>query len=391
MSTGSLASAETTDRQIPPVEPVEPVEPIPPIQPVSPARAPAPSRHAPAINPGEALIARLSPILPFLAMDGTTDVAINRPGELWVENDTGWHRYDVEQLDLPTLKTLAQMIGTFNKQSVDEKKPSLSGMLPNGERVQVIVPPAVEPNRVSITIRKPSGVLKTRSDYERDNLTDSIVDVTAELGPTDNQLIALRNKKQYWDFMELAVREKRNIVISGATGSGKTTLSKTLASFIETHERLVTIEDVREIELPKHPNVAYLLYSAGSAGTTQVQAKELLQACLRMKPSRILLAEIRSKVAYDYIVNVSSGHPGSITTVHAGSCREAFEMLALRMLESPEGRGLSREGTMGLLRSKIDIIIQLNVVESRQPDGSIQKLRRITEIYHDPTNKSAWQ
>lgn len=360
---------------------------IPAVQ-ANPDSIAAPTSRA--INPGEALIARLSAITPFLQTEGTTDVAINRPHELWVENESGWHRHEVRELDLATLKTLAQMIGTFNRQNVNESKPSLSGMLPNGERVQVIIPPAVETNRVSITIRKPSGVLKTRDDYERDNLTDSIVDVNEQLGQTDKQLIALRKEKRYWDFMEIAVRKRRNIVISGATGSGKTTLSKTLAAFIPTHERLVTIEDVREIELPHHPNVVSMLYSAGGAGTTAVEAKELLQACLRMKPSRILLAEIRSKVAYDYIVNVSSGHPGSITTVHAGSCSEAFEMLALRMLESPEGRGLSREGTKGLLRSKIDIIIQLNVVESLQADGSITKARRITEIYHDPTNKSIW-
>jgi type IV secretion system protein VirB11 len=186
------------------------------------------------------------------------------------------------------------------------------------------------------------------------------------------------------------MREKRNVVISGATGSGKTTLGKTLATFIPEHERIVTIEDVREIELPQHPNRVHLLYSATGSSTTGVEAKELLQACLRMKPSRILLAEIRSRVAYEYIVNVSSGHPGSLTTVHAGSCAEAFEMLALRILESPEGRELSRTEIVELLRTKIDVIVQLDVLETRTALGERQKARRVTELYFQPERKRAW-
>ena len=115
-----------------------------------------------------------------------------------------------------------------------------------------------------------------------------------------------------------------------------------MVNFIPEDERLLTIEDVREMFLPNHPNRVHLLYSEGGQGTAEITGKTLLQACLRMKPDRVLLAELRSKVAYDYIVNISSGHPGSITTVHAGSAAGAFEMLMLRVKESDEGQSLER-------------------------------------------------
>lgn len=345
---------------------------------------------ASAVAPGEALRIHLAFIRPYLEATDTTDIAINRPGELWVDNDTGWHRHVLPELTYGRLRTLATVIATFNRQRINERTPILSAVLPDGERVQVILPPAVDPSTLSFTIRKPSTVLKTRAQYERERLTESVLDVAKGLSPLDEELVRLRELGRHWDFLELAVRERRNIVISGATGSGKTTLGKTLASFIPAHERVITIEDVREIELPNHLNTVSLLYSAAGSGTALIEAKDLLQACLRMKPSRILLAEIRSKVAYDYIVNVSSGHPGSLTTVHAGTCAEAFEMLALRMLESAEGRELSRSEILGLLRSKIDIVIQLSVVETVARDGTIAKARRITEIYHDPARKRGW-
>lgn len=341
------------------------------------------------IGSGEALRQHLAFLKPFIDAPGTTDVAINQGGELWIENDRGWHQHKLPDMDLARLRTLAKLVATYNGQRLDETLPSLSGALPDGERIQIIRPPALDSDRLSFTIRKPSTVVKTREEYEREDLTAGVREAGMTLSDDDRQLIELRQAKRYWDFIELAVIAKKNIVISGATGTGKTTLGKTLASFIPSHERLITIEDVREIELPNHPNQVNLLYSAGGAGTAPVDAKQLLQACLRMKPSRILLAEIRSKVAYDYIVNVSSGHPGSITTVHAGSCREAFEMLALRMLESPEGRELSRREIMSLLRSKIDLIIQMAVVEVAQPDGSIRKHRRITEIHHEQPSDQA--
>lgn len=321
----------------------------------------------------------------YLDAPGVTELCINQPKEVWTENQFGWQRHEAPMLDIARLRGLVKLIGTFSGEVCNEKNPILSGVLPDGERVQIVVPPAVEPGTISITIRKPSSTTLTREDYDAAGLTDEVVDAVHGVKPVDERLLQLKQAGLYWEFFELAVREKKNIVISGETGSGKTTFGKTLVNYIPTHERIITIEDTREIFLPNHPNRVHLLYSASGHGTSEIGAKELLQSCLRMNPSRILLAEIRSKVAYDYLVNVSSGHPGSITTTHAGTCMEAFEMLMLRMKESPEGRELAREDIMGLLRAKIEVIIQFVIHTRPDADGRMRKVRRISEVYFEPT------
>lgn len=323
----------------------------------------------------------------FMDDPSITEVCINRPGEVFTESKFGWERHDVPAASLAWCKKLAQLTATFSAQKINEKEPILSGTLPDGERIQVVIPPAVEHGTVSVTIRKPSFTAKTRDEFERDGLTDEVVDELSALTSDEEHLLVLKEERKFWEFFELAVRSKKNIVIAGATGSGKTTFAKTILNYIPTHERIITIEDVREMFLPNHANRVHLLYSEGGSGTSDVTAKSLLQCCLRQKPDRILLAEIRSKVAYDYIVNVSSGHPGSITTVHASNCTEAFEMLMLRVKESEEGRELAREDIMSLLRAKIDVVIQFQVFERVGQDGRVQKVRRITEVYYDPAYK----
>ena len=324
---------------------------------------------------------------PFMRDAAVTEVCINRPGEVYTESNFGWQRHDVPGASLAWCKKFAQLTATFSAQKVNEKDPILSAALPDGERVQVVIPPAVEHGTVSITIRKPSFTAKTRDEFERDGLTDEVADKLSALTPDEERLVQLKAHRQFWEFFELAVLTKKNIVIAGATGSGKTTFAKTILNYIPTHERIITIEDTREMFLPNHGNRVHLLYSEVASGTSEVTAKSLLQCCLRQKPDRILLAEIRSKVAYDYIVNVSSGHPGSITTVHASNCTEAFEMLMLRVKESEEGRELAREDIMSLLRAKIDVVIQFQVFERVGDDGRVQKVRRITEVYYDPAYK----
>ena len=354
------------------------------------------AHRAQLINPAPAIVsslaaARDAPLRQYLTQlrnylerPGVTEVVINGPGEVFVETEYGWERSEDRSVTLEYLRNLTQLTATFNGQLCNEESPLLSGALPDGERVQIVIPPAVEQGVISITIRKPSMVTKTREQYEREGLTDEVICTDDGLSQLDRVLLDLKARGRYWDFFELALREKKNLVISGATGSGKTTLGKTIVNFIPAHERIITIEDTREIFLSNHPNRVHLLYSAGGSGTSKIEAKELLQSCLRMKPDRILLAEIRSKVAYDYIVNVSSGHPGSITTVHAGTCSEAFEMLMLRMKESPEGRELAREDIVALLRAKIDVVVQMQVRETSEPGGRTKKKRVVSEVYFDP-------
>ena len=334
-----------------------------------------------------ALREALAVLEPFLRDAGVTEVCVNRPGEVFTETAFGWGRHEVPAISSHWCRKLAQLTATFSAQRINDQNPIVSATLPDGERIQVVVPPAVEHGTVSVTIRKPSFTTRTPEEFERDGLTEEVVDELSDLSPDEDRLLALKHDRRFWDFFELAVTSKQNIVIAGATGSGKTTFAKTIVGFIPEHERIVTIEDVREIFLPRHANRVHLLYAEGGTGVADVSAKTLLQSCLRMKPDRILLAEIRSKAAYDYIVNVSSGHPGSITTVHASSCTEAFEMLMLRVKESDEGRELAREDIMSLLKAKIDVVIQFRVFERADAEGRMRKVRRITEVYFDPAYK----
>jgi type IV secretion system protein VirB11 len=337
----------------------------------------------------------LSLIGAFMNDPSVTEICVNRPGELFVESSKGWVLHQVEGLTLAWCKRMAQLVATFSAQKINEKEPLLSGTLPDGERVQVVVPPAVEHGTVSITIRKPTFAVMTPEQYEASGFHDEVPDYSAQhaealetpLSAVELELLRLRGERKFWDFYHLAIRERKNIVISGATGSGKTTFGRALVNFIPMDERLLTIEDVRELFLPNHPNRVHMLYSEGGQGTAEITGKTLLQSCLRMKPDRVLLAELRSKVAYDYIVNISSGHPGSITTVHAGSAAGAFEMLMLRVKESDEGQTLDRDVIHGLLKSEVDVVIQVHQLKRPGSDGAMRKVRRVTEIYYDPAGK----
>jgi len=178
--------------------------------------------------------------------------------------------------------------------------------------------------------------------------------------------------------MRLAVRHHRTIVVSGKTGSGKTTFMKGLVEEVPKHERLITIQDTAELTLPNHPNVVHLFYSKDAQGTARVTAKSLLEACLRMKPDRIFLAELRGEECFSFIRLAASGHPGSITSVHAGSCALALEQMALMIRESGAGGGLRMDEIKGLLRIVVDVIVQFD----RDERG-----RFIADVAYEPRRK----
>jgi len=145
-------------------------------------------------------------------------------------------------------------------------------------------------------------------------------------------------------------------------------------------ERLITIEDARELVLDRHPNHVRLFYSKDDQGRARVTPKQLLESCLRMRPDRVLLAELRSEEAFDYLRNVNSGHPGSITSVHAASAELAFEQLVLLVKQSRAGAELARRDIKSLLYMLVDVVIQFGV-ENHE--------RFIKEIWYEPQRKRA--
>jgi type IV secretion system protein VirB11 len=340
---------------------------------------PAPSNALPAAQLSS-LALTLRVLKPLLSRPEVTEICINRPGEAFLETRTGWERAGLPFADFHWCYRLAKLIANATRQRITEESPLLSAALPTGERIQIVVPPATSAGSVAITIRKPASTVWSVRDLAESGVFRATRRAAEGLDKTEEQLLALLAARDYEAFMGLAVRSKKNIVVSGATGSGKTTFTKALIREIPPEERLITIEDAPELVLNDHPNHVRLFYSKGDQGQARVAPRHLLESCLRMRPDRILLAELRSDEAFDYLRNANSGHPGSITSVHASSADLAFEQLTLLVKQSPSGGDLPRPEIKTLLYLLVDIVVQFGVVGHE---------RRILEIYYDPERKRA--
>ncbi len=309
-----------------------------------------------------------------MAPDDVTELVINQPGQAGIERKGGWEWHDVPELTFDWLLTLARAAAAATKQDIRSDAPIVSTVLPSGERCQFLIPPATLEGIVSVTIRKPSSINLTLADMIAGGVFDDTTIVGETLSDVDAKLLELLKAKNWGEFLPLAVTSRKNIIISGATGSGKTTISKALIQLIPEDERLLTIEDARELVVP-HVNRVHMMYSKGDQGLAKIDAEHLLESALRMRPDRILLQELRDGTAFYYLRNVNSGHPGSITTVHANSCAGAFEQLTLLVKQSNAGRDLGRDDIRGLLKSLVDVVLQAAKVNGRWV---------VNEAYFDP-------
>jgi type IV secretion system protein VirB11 len=342
------------------------------------SRAPSPGVSPSASSEASALDLTLRALRPLLADPGITELCINRPREIFIETRAGWRQQELPFADFDWCRRLAKLIANVTRQRVDECSPLLSGSLPSGERVQIVLPPATTLGCVAITIRRPADAVWSIEELESRGVFGSVRPSSVAADESEAELLRLHARRQYPAFLRLAVRARKNIVVSGATGSGKTTFTKALIQEIPADERLITIEDARELVLDRHPNHVRLYYSKDNQGLARVTPKQLLESCLRMRPDRILIAELRAEEAFDYLRNVNSGHPGSITSVHATSAELAFEQLVLLVKQSPAGRALARRDIRTLLHLLIDVVIQC-ALERHE--------RVIREIWFDPAVK----
>jgi type IV secretion system protein VirB11 len=325
-----------------------------------------------------ALELNLRPLRPHLDDLGVTELCINKPKEAFVETRRGWERRALPFADFDWCRRLAKLIANSTRQRVDEATPLLSASLPTGERAQLVLPPATSQGTVAITLRRPSEAVWSIGELSARGIFRSTRRSTAALDGTEQELLKLLAGQEYEAFMRLAVAARKNILVSGPTGSGKTTWTKALIREIPASERLITIEDAQELVLDNHPNHVRLFYSKDDQGLAKVTPKQLLESCLRMKPDRILLAELRAEEAFDYLRNVNSGHPGSITSIHAGSCELAFEQLVLLVKQSAGGRELARADIKSLLYLLVDVVIQFGVEGGE---------RFIKEIWYEPERR----
>lgn len=331
-----------------------------------------------AMRPGErTLRLLLAPLDRWLSDPATTEVCVNRPGEAFVEACGAWSRHDIPELDFGRLDAIATLAAAMTAQDVGPSQPLCATVLPDGQRVQVARPPAVAPGTLSLTIRKPSAFSPTLESMREAGAFGATAASGAAVSPADADLLRLLAARDWPAFLGLAVRSRKNVILCGATGSGKTTAAKALIRTIPEHERVLTIEDTPELVVP-HANRVHLFYSKGGQGIARVTAGDLLEAALRMRPDRVLLQELRDASAFTYLRGAASGHPGSITTMHADNAPGAFDALALMVKEHPAGRHLADADVRRLLRGLVDVVAHCD-----RSTGAF----RITEVWFDPAAK----
>lgn len=315
----------------------------------------------------------LAPFSKYLNDDKVTEICVNGQGGFWVERmgEDAMQYVPCSDIADEKLIRLARLVAQESGQTINENNPLLSSSLPSGERVQFVLPPA-SANGVALSIRKQGVQNLSLDDYANLGAFDETNFINTQKLETKNDdlmrfaadnfagSIAANAAKS---FIAEASVLKKNIIISGGTSTGKTTLLNAILKSIDVNERIITIEDTKELA-PPHKNTLSLLASKGSQGISKVTIKDLLEASLRLRPDRILLGELRGAEAYTYLRAVNTGHPGSITSVHADTPNGAFEQIALMVMQS--GANLTHDQIMTYIRSIVDVVIQLKRIGGKR-------------------------
>jgi type IV secretion system protein VirB11 len=339
----------------------------------------------------------MRPFAPLLDETDVTELVINRPQRVLTETHLGWRAHDYPDLDFERLMSFAVAIATLTSQAVSAEHPVLSALLPGDARIQIVVPPVVPPHTVSVTIRRPSSKEKTLGSYRAEGLFDDTSwlrpaglddDALSLLRQSDHQLVRRLDERDFAAFFARAVTGRLNIVIVGSTGSGKTSFMKTLCQHIPASERIVTIEDVRELFIRHIENCVHLVYSKGGHGQARVTPADLIASTMRMRPDRVLLAELRGAEAYDFLKLLTTGHSGSITSYHASSAAVAIERFALMAKEHPEAGAYDDAALKRLLFLTIDVVAHMEAQPVFDETGTQTGKRwAMTEIWFDPVRR----
>jgi pilus assembly protein CpaF len=292
----------------------------------------------------------LGPLEPLLKDDTVTDILINTHEQVYVERRGRLEKTDVRFQDTRHLTRIINKIVSAVGRRIDESQPMVDARLPDGSRVNAIIPPlAVDGPLVSI--RKFARVpIHLNKLIEYGSITSEIADV-----------------------LKAIVVARRNVLISGGTGSGKTTLLNAMSAFIDNRERVITIEDSAELQL-QQPHVGRLeTRPANIEGRGEVPQRELVRNALRMRPDRIIVGEVRAGEAFDMLQAMNTGHDGSMTTVHANTPRDA--LLRVEQMIGMAGLEIAPRSVRQQIASAINVVIQVE----RMDDGH-RRLVSILEI-----------
>ncbi|NEJ25845.1 P-type DNA transfer ATPase VirB11 [Rhizobium leguminosarum] len=313
----------------------------------------------------------LDPLRFFLTDDNINEVVINPDGSVFIEKAGALHMQKIDvTLPRDAIKRLAAQLAGETRNPLGELHPIFSGRVMvwgHPQRVQVVVEPAIEEG-VSLSIRK--HLTQTLTVADIDFLDGEQINVNESRRECHRTLADLAKSSNLSGLFRHAIAEKSNILISGGTSSGKTTVARALLAISDSAERIITIEDAQELDSP-HKNQVRLLADRDERSARN--PSRLLESCLRMRPDRILLGEIRGAEAYAFLEAINTGHPGAIATLHADSPQLAFERLAFMVMRS--GIQMSHGEIIDYARRTIDLVVQVGRRHGR---------RGVLEIYLPP-------
>nr|WP_181377339.1 P-type DNA transfer ATPase VirB11 [Ochrobactrum sp. LM19]AJW30009.1 type IV secretion protein VirB11 [Ochrobactrum sp. LM19] len=310
------------------------------------------------------------PLRPWLQSPDVIEICCNRPGEIWVEErgQIGMKRHVLPQLDKRAVENLARIVAGSTDQNVNAERPLLSAAMPGRERFQAVLAP-VAYDGCAFAIRKQVITDMSLEQYRMMGGFDHVVvsgdqdavpeQAGAGLSALDRELVARlqdQSPEGIQDWLRFAVKNRVSMIISGGTASGKTTLLNGLLKEIPETERLVSIEDTAELR-PTQPNYLRLVASKGGQGRAATTIQDCLEACLRLRPDRIMMGEIRGAEAYSFLQAINTGHPGSISTLHADSPYLAYERLAMMVMQA--GLGLTKDDLVRFVRYAVPVIVQI--------------------------------
>jgi len=295
----------------------------------------------------ETLLSFLTPVRPFLDDPKVSEIMINGPNQIFIEKAGKLTLTDARFPSLEALNAALRNIAQYVGKMVNEDNPILEARLPDGSRIEAVIPPAA-PDGPDVSIRR----------FFKETLT---VQRLVDFGSLTTEAAQV---------LECLVVMKQNIVVAGGTGSGKTSMLNALSSFIPDGERIVIIEDSREVQLQRQHVVQLEARPGDAKGRGKVSIRDLFRATLRMRPDRIVVGEIRGGEALDLVQAMTSGHGGCITTVHATYPHDTLTRLETMSLMSDVELPLSA------LRVQLGSAINLVVQTSRLQDGS----RRVTHV-----------
>jgi pilus assembly protein CpaF len=292
----------------------------------------------------------LGPLEPLLADQDIADILVNGSQSVYIEKNGKLHKVDVVFKDDAHLLQIIDRIVSKVGRRIDESSPMVDARLPDGSRVNAIIPPLAIDGPVLSIRRFGVDPLKMEDILKFDALTPHMATV-----------------------LQGAVKARLNILISGGTGAGKTTLLNILSEYIPNDERIISIEDSAELQLKQEHVVRLETRPPNIEGAGAVNQRELVRNCLRMRPDRIIVGEVRGGEALDMLQAMNTGHDGSLSTIHANSPRDALARLETMVLMA--GMDLPERAIREQMASAVNIVIQL----SRMSDGT-RKIVRLSEI-----------